>query len=325
MVVRLIYYSKHLFKRRFLQMNTLLNITEKYIEYCETQKCLNSKTLKAYCTDLNQFIDFLNNPYIHAISISDIENYIGYLHRSFKPKTAKRKLATVKSFYTFLVYKDYIEKNPFGKIKTSFREPLILPKTIPLYVVEKLLASIYKEHSAAHTGYRKKRTLLDIAICETLFSTGVRISELCNLRNVDVDLNIATIRIYGKGSKERIIQIGSKDVLMLLEKYKAEFITEINNCGYFFSNPYGTRLSDQSIRRMLKKYCALASIDLHITPHMFRHTFATSLLEADVDIRYIQEMLGHSSITVTEIYTHVALSKQKDILTTKHPRQRFKF
>ena len=105
-------------------MNTLLNITEKYIEYCETQKCLNSKTLKAYCTDLNQFIDFLNNPYIHAISISDIENYIGYLHRSFKPKTAKRKLATVKSFYTFLEYKDYIEKNPFGKIKTSFREPL---------------------------------------------------------------------------------------------------------------------------------------------------------------------------------------------------------
>ena len=87
-------------------MNTLLNITEKYIEYCETQKCLNSKTLKAYCTDLNQFIDFLNNPYIHAISISDIENYIGYLHRSFKPKTAKRKLATVKSFYTFLEYKD---------------------------------------------------------------------------------------------------------------------------------------------------------------------------------------------------------------------------
>lgn len=290
-------------------MNTLLNITEKYIEYCETQKCLNSKTLKAYCTDLNQFIDFLNNPYIQTISISDIENYIGYLHRSFKPKTAKRKLATVKSFYTFLEYKDYIEKNPFGKIKTSFREPLILPKTIPLYVMEKLLASIYKEHSAAHTSYRKKRTLLDIAICETLFSTGVRISELCNLRNVDVDLNIAAIRIYGKDSKERIIQIGSKDVLMLLEKYKAEFITEINNCGYFFSNPNGTRLSDQSIRRMLKKYCALASIDLHITPHMFRHTFATSLLEADVDIRYIQEMLGHSSITVTEIYTHVALSK----------------
>ena len=115
-------------------MNTLLNITEKYIEYCETQKCLNSKTLKAYCTDLNQFIDFLNNPYIQTISISDIENYIGYLHRSFKPKTAKRKLATVKSFYTFLEYKDYIEKNPFGKIKTSFREPLILPKTIPLYL-----------------------------------------------------------------------------------------------------------------------------------------------------------------------------------------------
>ena len=93
--------------------------------------------------------------------------------------------------------------------------------------------------------------------------------------------------------------------------------------GRFFVNPDASPLSDQSVRRMLKKYCALSGIDLHITPHMFRHTFATSLLEADVDIRYIQEMIGHSSINVTEIYTHVALSKQKDILQKKHPRQGF--
>ena len=160
---------------------------------------------------------------------------------------------------------------------------------------------------------------------ETLFSTGMRISELCNLKISDVELYDATIRIYGKGAKERMIQIGNKDVLLILEKYEAEYSSEINKSGYFFVNPNATQLSDQAIRRMIKKYCSLASIDLHITPHMFRHTFATSLLEADVDIRYIQEMLGHSSITVTEIYTHVALSKQRDILTTKHPRQNFKF
>ena len=121
-----------------------------------------------------------------------------------------------------------------------------------------------------------------------------------------------------------MIQIGNRDVLLILEKYEVEYMPEISKSGYFFVNPNATQLSDQAIRRMIKKYCSLASIDLHITPHMFRHTFATSLLEADVDIRYIQEMLGHSSITVTEIYTHVALSKQKDILTTKHPRQNFK-
>ena len=97
----------------------------------------------------------------------------------------------------------------------------------------------------------------------------------------------------------------------------------MQNCGCFFVNQNGSPLSDQSIRRMINKYTSLASIEMHITPHMFRHTFATSLLDADVDIRYIQEMLGHSSINITEIYTHVALSKQRDILTTKHPRKDF--
>ncbi len=304
-------------------MNTLFTITEKYLTYCETQKRLDKKTLKAYHTDLEQFASFFDNAYIHTISISDIEKYIGYLHQNFKTKTAKRKLAAIKSFYRFLEYKDLIDQNPFNKIKLKFREPVILPKTIPLYIVERLLTIMYKEFSLAHTPYQKKRILLDIAICETLFSTGMRISELCNLKSSNVELYDATIRIFGKGSKERMLQIGNKEVLILLKKYEAEYTSEINKCGYFFVNPNGTQLSDQAIRRMIRKYCSLASIDLHITPHMFRHTFATSLLEADVDIRYIQEMLGHSSITVTEIYTHVALSKQKDILTTKHPRQNF--
>ena len=153
----------------------------------------------------------------------------------------------------------------------------------------------------------------------------MRISELCILKLSDIDLHDATIRIYGKGSKERIIQIGNEDVIQLLKRYKNEFFTEIQNSGYFFTNTNSLPISDQAVRRMINKYCNLASIDLHITPHMFRHTFAPCLLNADVDIRYIQEMLGHSSITVTEIYTHVALSKQKDILTNKHPRRGFRF
>lgn len=184
---------------------------------------------------------------------------------------------------------------------------------------------MYKEYSLAHTAYRKKRTLLDIAVLETLFSTGMRISELCNLKSSDVDMHDEVIRIYGKGAKERIIQIGNEDVINLLKSYENEYVSEIQDSGYFFTNKNATPLSDQAVRRMINKYCSLAAIELHITPHMFRHTFATSLLEADVDIRYIQEMLGHSSITVTEIYTHVTLSKQKDILTTKHPRQNFSF
>ena len=112
-------------------------------------------------------------------------------------------------------------------------------------------------------------------------------------------------------------------MIHILEEYKATFLPQIQNSGSFFVNRRGDALSDQAVRRMLVKYTKLASIEQHITPHMFRHTFATSLLDADVDIRYIQEMLGHSSITVTEIYTHVAVAKQRDILRTKHPRKDF--
>ncbi len=151
----------------------------------------------------------------------------------------------------------------------------------------------------------------------------MRISELCSLGINDINLYDRTILIYGKGSKERRIQIGNDDVINILEMYKTAFQNEILKSMYFFSNQKGNALSDQSVRRMINKYTSLAAIELHITPHMFRHTFATSLLEADVDIRYIQEMLGHSSINITQIYTHVAMSKQKDILTTKHPRKDF--
>lgn len=305
-------------------MNTFVSITEEYLKYCELQKRLDKKTIKAYRIDLKQFSNFISKDFIY-LSISDIEKFIRHLHQNYKPKTVKRKLASLKVFFNYLEYKCIIETNPFNKIKTKFREPLLLPKTIPLHTIEKLLSTMYKEHSKANTPYRQKRTLLDIAIAETLFSTGMRISELCNLKSSDVDMHDAVIRIYGKGSKERIIQIGNIDVIRLLNNYRNKYISEIQNSGYFFTNPNSTPLSDQSVRRMLNKYCSLASIDLHITPHMFRHTFATSLLEADVDIRYIQEMLGHSSITVTEIYTHVTLSKQKDILTTKHPRKDFSF
>lgn len=305
--------------------NTATSIIEEYLNYCKTQKRLDHKTIKAYRIDLTQFSNFFKDSNIQSFSVSDIESFIGYLNENFKPKTAKRKLASLKALFHYLEYKNIIEANPFNKIRTKFREPLLLPKTIPLYTIETFLAVIYHANSLAYTTYRKKRTLLDIAIIETLFSTGIRISELCGLKYTDVNLHDASIRIYGKGSKERIIQIGNDDVILLLNRYKDNFQSEIENSGYFFVNPNATPISDQSIRRMINKYCSLAAIDLHITPHMFRHTFATCLLEADVDIRYIQEMLGHSSITVTEIYTHVALSKQKDILTTKHPRKGFKF
>lgn len=257
------------------------------------------------------------------ISPKLLEDFITRLHQKYKPKTVKRKIASLKALFHYFEYRDLIERNPFSKIQVKFREPVLLPKTIPLHTIETFLSIIYRQLSDAKTDYKKRNALRDAAVIELLFATGMRISELCSLDIKSVNLYDRTILIYGKGSKERKVQIGNDDVVSILERYKTDFQTEIQSCGHFFANQNGKELSDQAVRRMINRYTSLAAIDLHITPHMFRHTFATSLLEADVDIRYIQEILGHSSINITEIYTHVAMSKQRDILTTKHPRKDF--
>lgn len=305
-------------------MNNLEEHMKTYLEYCRTQKCLDEKTLKAYRIDLRQFAAQLPTQNISEINSYILERYIAGLHQQYKPKTVKRKIASVKALFHYLEYKDFIEKNPFNKIQIRFREPVILPKTIPLHTVEIFLSTIYGQRENAKTAYQKRNALRDAAVAELLFATGMRISELCTLKDRDVNLYDGTILIYGKGDKERRIQIGSDAVIQILEEYRKDFSDEIRSCKHFFANQSGKVLSDQAVRRMINKYTSMASIEQHITPHMFRHTFATSLLEADVDIRFIQEMLGHSSINVTEIYTHVAVGKQRDILATRHPRKDFR-
>ena len=304
-------------------MNDLQILIDNYLEYCKNQKRLDTKTIKAYRIDLSQFSKQNIAPNASAITSDMLENYVATLHQKFKPKTVKRKIASLKAFFHYLEYKEITIINPFNKIKLHFREPVILPKTIPLHTVETFLSAIYNQYHNAKNTYQRDCALRDVAVIELLFATGMRISELCSLKINDVNLYDRTVLIYGKGAKERLIQIGNDDVAKILNTYKSTFLTKMQKCHHFFANPNGTALSDQSVRRIIKKYTSLAGIELHITPHMFRHTFATSLLEADVDIRYIQEMLGHSSINITEIYTHVAMSKQRDILTAKHPRKNF--
>ena len=164
--------------------------------------------------------------------------------------------------------------------------------------------------------------LRDIAVIGLLFATGVRVSELCSLRTDTVNLSTGEIIIYGKGSKERVIQISNQAVLSAVSLYYIANAADIEASGWFFINRRRHRLSDQSVRNMINKYVGIAGINQHITPHMIRHSFATLLLEEDVDIRYIQQLLGHSSINTTQIYTHVSLKKQRDILASKHPRNK---
>ena len=300
-------------------MNTLNDYVAEYIEYCEYRKRLDRKTLKAYRIDLKQYADYLQNT--SEFYFKDIlDKYITHLHKQYKPKTVKRKIASLKAFFHYMEYKEILSENPFSKLDIRFREAKLLPKTIPFHSLQTFLSTLYQQKEQAASTYQLRCCIRDIAVIELLFATGMRISELCSLRPSDIDFVSNNILIYGKGAKERILQIGNPEVLSALSLYHETFKSDIDACGYFFVNRLKKKLSDQSVRYMITHYAKLAGIKQHLTPHMFRHSFATLLLEQEVDIRYIQRMLGHSSISTTEIYTHVSNVKQKDILLNKHPR-----
>lgn len=300
-------------------MSTLHCCMREYLEYCHYRKRLDYKTLKAYRIDLKQYEDFCAGV-SDCFSKNMVDNFITCLHKRYKPKTVKRKIASLKAFFHYMEYKEILHENPFAKLDIRFREAKLLPKTIPFHSIQAFLSAIYTQKEQAKSEYQRRCCIRDIAVMELLFATGMRISELCSLKPSDIDLESNNILIYGKGAKERMIQLGNWEVISALMQYRETFREDIEVCGYFFVNRLQHRLSDQSVRFMINHYAELAGITQHITPHMFRHSFATLLLEQDVDIRYIQRMLGHSSISTTEIYTHVSNAKQKDILVRKHPR-----
>jgi integrase/recombinase XerD len=303
-------------------MNQWSERMTEYLDVCEFQKQLDKKTLKAYRIDLLQFRDFFPQG-TGNIGKTQLSDYIVYLHQTYKPKSVKRKMAAVKAYFKFLEYEEYLPENPFDGWNIRYREPFRLPRTIPFHTIQDLLATVYKKlQNLREKGPQYELLIRDIAVLELLFATGMRVSELCELSLQDLNITEGYIRIFGKGSKERIIQISNPEVIKALRTYEGHFSSFISATGCFFVNRLGRQLSPPSIRAMLRKHTHDAAIALHITPHMFRHSFATLLLEEDVDIRYIQHLLGHSSIVSTQIYTHVSTEKQRSILTAKHPRNK---
>lgn len=287
-----------------------------YLEYCKYRKELDTGTLKAYRIDLRQFFDCVDSD--EPVK-SEIEKYITELHKKYKQKTIKRKLASIKAFYSYLEEEELISENPMNRIKIRFKEKTILPRIVPRNEIELLLNHVYQ---AGTTGVKQKKFWLrDLAVIEICFATGARIYEISNIKLENVDLASGLICIMGKGGKERYIQIGSEEILRLLRTYYQENKEAIQASGYFFVNQNGSRFTEQSMRTMLRKYTKQAGIERNITPHMFRHSFATYLIEEGVDISYVQELLGHSSIKTTQIYIHVAAQRKAQILRDLHPRR----
>ena len=309
-------------------METIEDAIIDFTFHCQYEKSLSEKTLNAYNTDMSQFVDFLDeNSYsrlIIGIDKSILKDFIKSISNK-KPKTIKRKLATLKAMFNYLEFEDHITVNPFRKMRIKIKEHKVLPIVLNYNEVLKIFKHIYKIKNNLNNKekYSYTEILRDIAVLELLFSTGIRVNELCQLKVSSIGKGYEDILVNGKGSKERIIQIGNKGTKTALREYNSLAKTMRKGTDFFFINRLHNPLSDQSIRLMIKKHTIKATIHKKITPHTFRHTFATLLLEEGVDIKYIQHLLGHSSIMTTQIYAHVNTNKQKRILQTKHPRRKF--
>ncbi|MCB9186444.1 MAG: tyrosine-type recombinase/integrase [Flavobacteriales bacterium] len=307
-------------------MTLLTKVIDNFLLHCQFEKHLNGKTLKAYSTDLVQFRKFIDSG---SLCIEDItkEQLIAFhrnLHKSYRIKSIKRKLACIKAMFNFYEFEhdDFI--NPFRKIRLKLKEPFKVPVVMNFTEVRKVFEKVYSEKERAEdkAAYSYKELVRDLAFLELLFATGLRVSEITHLKTHNINLSEGLLKVHGKGGRDRVIQICNSSVTDALFEYRVLFNEQIETTGFFFINRLGSRLSEQSARAIVKKHAKQLGNKKPITPHTYRHTFATLLLEEGVDIKYIQRLLGHSSILTTQIYTHVSSAKQREILTTKHPRNR---
>lgn len=275
-----------------------------YLDYCKTHKRLSSHTIRAYKNDLMQFY---NSDY------DNVESYIEQLTRSnIKTNTLRRKIACMKVFYNYLKYQNIIEETPFNQLRFQFRTEKVLPKTIPYDILKSIFIYLEQKVIVSKTDYQKQHAERNLLIISLLLSTGIRISELCHIHLKDINLSNKTLHIIGKGKKERILFLGDQKTFNLLETYINKTRNESND--FLFPGKHSLKpLSEQSVRLVIKRIVEQNNFSRTITPHMFRHSFATMLLDSDVDIRYIQQILGHSSLYQSHksILTYLIQNKKK--------------
>lgn len=233
-------------------MQDLQDWISRYLMNCKCQKNLDSKTLKAYRIDLEQFSSLISQKNLD-LTREGIMEYISDLYQRYKPRTVKRKIASVKAFFGYLEYEEFMRENPFSRLRLKVTPPLVLPRTMPLSVIEAILTAAYQAEGKAGTFGQKRSILRDIAVLELLFATGIRVSELCALSCGDVRLKEGEIKIYGKGAKERFVQIANPEVLSALCHYQEAYKEAIEQADAFFVNRSRKPLSTQSVRSIVNK------------------------------------------------------------------------
>lgn len=301
-------------------------VKDEYLHICEFEKKLSPHTVKAYSTALRDFIRFLdeqNLTEIEDISKKEIHAYIQKLNMTLKASSVLQKKAIIHAFFEYAVNEDLLEFSPFDHVNIRIKKPSLLPKSLSENEIHKIINAAYDDDIGdwdGNSGVERIVHIRDCLILETIFATGIRVQELCDLTKNCMDYTTGTIRIFGKGRKERKAYIVEPAVLLLYKDYFAYRSLIGFHDPHVFVTRHGTQMSTQSIRFLLEKYTNLAGIKKHVTPHMIRHTFATLLLEGGTDIKFIQELLGHSSITTTQIYLHINERAIRSAVTDNHPR-----
>ena len=287
-------------------------LTDRFVHYLLVIRMLSENTVNAYARDVRAFL--LQCPDPASADENDIRNHIESLHnQGVKPRSIGRKLSSVRTLYAFLIQEGLTNEDPTENIKVRFSSRS-LPKQVSLQWIDKLLAA---------PDVSKPAGIRDRAILELMYATGLRVSELTSLRLYDLHLDRGFIQCIGKGNKERLIPLGISAANWIetwRQGARQSFLKPGRQSDFVFLNRFGNSISRVSIWRMLKKYALQAGAPSNIHPHMLRHSFATHLVANGADLRAVQEMLGHASISTTEIYTHVARERMKRIINKHHPR-----
>lgn len=282
-----------------------------FLEYLKVVKKHSDNTIINYRVDILEFNDFMKGK-ILEISKEDVNDYLNYMYEMNASKsTISRKLSSLRTFYNYLISNGIVSTNYFSLVKNPRKD-----KNLPRYVND---SDIDKMFMIPDT--RKPIGQRNLVIIRMLYATGVRVSELVNIKIKDINISERTIRILGKGSKERIVIFGintSRELKKYLDDGRRKL--DVRNSEYLFLNKDGNRLSDRYVRKIIDDIIVKASISMHVSPHMLRHTFATEMLNNGADLVSVKDLLGHESLNTTSIYTHVSDEMIRKVYDKAHPR-----
>ena len=290
---------------------------KEFIDYLSSEKGLSTNTALAYSQDLDQLLQFfaLTKKSVVQATHMDLREFIAHLRKQeLNTRTIARKISTLKQFYKFLIRENKIQKDP-ADLLSVVQKTKRLPKHLTIEEIFRLIASAEGKNEAE---------IRDRALLEMWYATGARVSELANLKLGQIDFNEKMVRILGKGSKERLVPL-SEDSVVWAKRYheiRHEWLrqNDLKETKIFFLTRLGKSFSRQGIWKLVKKYAKRANIPRKVWPHMIRHSFATHVLRGGADLRAVQELLGHKSISTTEVYTHLAIENLKTMQLKYHPR-----